>query len=191
MGLQATAFASMLVGVVAIILLQAVNNTSFYGRPYRMEASNRAYDVFLSHRGPDKKDFCAFLKEALHRAGVHAFVDEHDLEVGAPEMAWTTMLKELQGARYVVPVISHGYVESRWCLDELVLMMQSPAKVMPVFFDVPPEKDMLADLLSRCDAFIMVCMHMLVVFCCPIWLLTFLGLTLPLPLQGRAEGQQP
>ena len=79
----------------------------------------RPYDVFLSHRGPDKKDFCAFLKEALHRAGVHAFVDEHDLEVGAPETAWTTMQKAarrpLRDASY-----SQGYVESAgawtsWC----------------------------------------------------------------------------
>ena len=90
-------------------------------------------------------------------------MDEFDLGVGAPEAAWTTMQNELQGARYVMPVISQGYVESRWCLDELVLMMQSPAKVMPVFFDVPPDKDVLADLLFRCAAFILVWMHILAV----------------------------
>ena len=54
-----------------------------------MEPSNRAYDLFLSHRGPDKKDFCAFLREAVHRAGVRVFVDEFDLEVGALDAAWT------------------------------------------------------------------------------------------------------
>ena len=116
----------------------------------KMEPFNTAYDLFLSHRGPDKKDFCAFLKEALHRAGVHAFVDESDLKVGDPDAAWTTMQAALRGARYVMPVISEGYCDSRWCLDELVLMMQSPAKVMPVFWDVGPDKDALAAMLSRC-----------------------------------------
>ena len=115
-----------------------------------MEPSDTAYDLFLSHRGPDKKDFCAFLKEALHRAGVRAFVDEFDLRVGAPDGAWTTMQTALQGARYVMPVLSEGFCDSRWCLDELVLMMQSPAKVMPVFGEVGADKDALVALLSRC-----------------------------------------
>ena len=116
-----------------------------------IEPSSRAYDLFLSHRGPDKKDFCAFLKEALCRAGVHAFVDELDLEVGDPGTAWTSMQNALQGARYVMPVISQGYVNSCCCLEELVLMMQSPANVMPVFFDIGPNKDALVMMLSRCQ----------------------------------------
>lgn len=111
-------------------------------------SSSRVYDLFLSHRGPDTKDFCAFLREALDRAAVLAFVDEHDLEVGDPETAWTTMQNTIQGARYTMPIITRGYFESPWCLDELVLMMQSPAKVMPVFFDVPPSKDTFVGLLS-------------------------------------------
>ena len=115
-----------------------------------MEPHGRAYDIFLSHRGPDKKDFCAFLKAALYRAGVHAFLDEPDLEVGAPETAWTTMTTKLQSALYVMPVISEGFVDSPWCLDELVLMMRSPEKVMPIFFDVGPSKDILLGMLSRC-----------------------------------------
>ena len=112
-------------------------------------ATSKTYDLFLSHRGPDKKDFCAFLREALHRAGVDAFVDEFDLEKGNPEAAWTTMQDALRGARYVMPVISQGYCESQWCLDELALMLQTPANVMPVFFDVSPSKDTLVDLLKR------------------------------------------
>lgn len=114
-----------------------------------MMAASKTYDLFLSHRGPDKKDFCAFLKEALHRAGVGAFVDELDLKPGGPEMAWTTMQGALRGARYVLPVISQGYFESQWCLDELALMMQKPENVMPVFFDVSPSTSTLVDLLKR------------------------------------------
>ena len=133
-----------------------------------MEHSSKAYDIFLSHRGPEAKDFCAFLKESLDRAGVHAFVDELDLEVGAPETAWTTMQDTLQGARYTMPVISRGYMDSCWCLDELVLMMQSPAKVMPIFFGVGPSKDTLVDLLFRCAALLHLHTHgsSIITICC-------------------------
>jgi hypothetical protein len=97
----------------------------------------RDYDVFLSHRGPDSKDFCAFLREGLQRAGIHAFVDEHDLKPGVA--AWAVMQHALQHARLVLPVFSEGYADSPWCLDELVLMMKAPEKVLPVFFRVKPD----------------------------------------------------
>ena len=77
-------------------------------------------------------------------------MDDLDLEVGGPATAWTTMQNALRGARYVMPVISEGFCDSRWCLDELVLMMESPAKVMPVFWDVGPDKGALVARLSRC-----------------------------------------
>ena len=115
-----------------------------------MELSSRAFDLFLSHRGPDSKRFCGFLKEALYRAGVHAFVDGDDLRVG--DAAWSTMQSALQSAQYLLPVISEGYVNSRWCLDELVLMMHTPEKVISLFLNVRPDKDNLTDLLVRCAA---------------------------------------
>ena len=101
------------------------------------------YDVFLSHRGPDvKRHFCEFLSEALRRAGVLAFVDEADLKPG--DDAWPTMKTALESAHLVLPVFSKSYAESHWCLDELVLMMRKPEKVMPVFYDVGPNLDDLA-----------------------------------------------
>ena len=78
-----------------------------------------------------------------------AFVDELVLKPGGPDPTWTTMQNALQSARYAMPVFSQGYFDSQWCLDELALMMQSPANVMPVFFDVSPKKDTLVDLLHR------------------------------------------
>ena len=75
------------------------------------------------------------------------------------------MQNELQGARFVMPVISQGYVDSRYCLDELVLMMRSPEKVLPVYI-VPPDKDRLAELLLRCDAVLDMHAHSVDAFCC-------------------------
>ena len=114
-----------------------------------MNRSTNTYDLFLSHRGPDTEGFCSFLKEALDRAGVHTVVDKHDHVAG--DFGWTTMQNMLRGARFmlrgarfVMPVISEGFLESQQCLDELALMMQSPANVMPVLFGVT-----LVDLLPR------------------------------------------
>jgi hypothetical protein len=96
------------------------------------------YDVFLSHRGPEvKKSFCAFLYEALERAGVRVFLDKIDLEIG--DRVWLTMKDALQNAHIKIPVRSKGYTESQWCLDELVIMMSEPEEVrqksvMPVFY---------------------------------------------------------
>lgn len=67
----------------------------------------RPYDVFLSHRGPDvKRKLCAFLEEALNRAGVRTFVDHTDLSLGDP--AWATMQHALQTAELVMPIFSDG-----------------------------------------------------------------------------------
>ena len=109
---------------------------------------SRPYDIFLSHRGPDvKRHFCAFLEEALKRAGVRTFVDQSDLVMG--DNAWDTMQLALQTAELVMPVFSSGYVQSAWCLDELELMMRSPANVMPVFYDTWPGIDKLKDDVRR------------------------------------------
>jgi hypothetical protein len=46
----------------------------------------------------------------------------------------------LRGVRVHLAIFSKGYAESKYCLNELCDMMQSPEKVIPVFFkDVEPE----------------------------------------------------
>ena len=96
-----------------------------------------AYDVFLSHRGPDvKKHFAYFLDRDLKRAGVLPFLDEIDLEPGVA--AWNTMEAALRGAKLVLVILSKTYMESRWCRRELGIMMDDEVKgkVIPVFYDV-------------------------------------------------------
>ena len=111
--------------------------------------SPQTYDVFLSHRGPDvKRHFCAFLEEALKRAGVRAFVDESDLVMG--DDSWSTMQQKLETAELVLPVFSSGYVQSSWCLDELELMMRKPANVLPVYYDAWPGMAKLQEDVQRC-----------------------------------------
>ena len=94
-----------------------------------------SYDVFLSHRGPDTRlEFCSFLYEALVRAGLTPFVDNKNIRNG--KEGWPQILEALQGAKLVLVIFSEGFASSRWCLEELEVMLQQPGKVMPVFYGV-------------------------------------------------------
>ena len=110
------------------------------------------YDVFISHSGHDNFDFCASLYDALHNVGISTFLDEYDLVPGI--LVQTTIQNALKGAHYVLPILSWGYADSRGCLDELVLMMRAPEKVLPVFLDraFQQPNDVLLTRLAGCAA---------------------------------------
>jgi hypothetical protein len=96
-----------------------------------------AYNVFLSHKGPDvKKHFAYFLDCDLKLAGVLPFLDEIDLEPGVP--AWNIMEAALRGAKLVLVIMFTTYMESRWCRRKLGIMMDDEVKgkVIPVLYDV-------------------------------------------------------
>ena len=133
--------------------------------------------MFLSHRGPDvKRNFCAFLEEALKRAGVNTFVDQPSLQLG--DAAWDSMKHALETAELVMPVFSSGFVESSWCLDELELMMRKPENVLPIFYDAWPGMDKLRRDVHR-FAGLQACMHAM--RCCmKILVLVASGASLPI-----------
>ncbi|XP_048422835.1 disease resistance protein RUN1-like [Pyrus x bretschneideri] len=100
------------------------------------------YDVFLSFRGKDtRKTFTDHLYTALNNAGFLTFRDDNELERG--EDIKPGLLKAIQLSRTSVVVFSKDYASSRWCLDELVLILErkettSDHVVLPVFYDVDP-----------------------------------------------------
>ncbi|XP_068330899.1 disease resistance protein RUN1-like [Pyrus communis] len=100
------------------------------------------YDVFLSFRGEDtRKTFTDHLYTALNNAGFLTFRDDDELERG--EDIKPGLLKAIQLSRTSVVVFSKDYASSRWCLDELVLILErkkttSDHGVLPVFYDVDP-----------------------------------------------------
>eukprot|EP00261_Vitis_vinifera_P037921 XP_019079164.1 PREDICTED: TMV resistance protein N isoform X2 [Vitis vinifera] len=98
------------------------------------------YDVFLSFRGEDTRyNFTDHLYSALGRRGIHTFRDDklRRGEAIAPEL-----LKAIEESRSSVIVFSENYAHSRWCLDELVKIMEcqkDPAHVVfPIFYHVDP-----------------------------------------------------
>ena len=99
------------------------------------------WNVFLSFRGIDtRKTFTGHLFEALTRAGVRTFMDDPELRKG--EEISHQLLKAIQASEISLVIFSTNYASSRWCLDELVEILECKRRlgqsVYPVFLDVPP-----------------------------------------------------
>ncbi|CAL2241125.1 unnamed protein product [Prunus armeniaca] len=102
-----------------------------------------SYHVFLSFRGEDtRKTFTDHIYTAFVDAGLQTFRDDDELERGEdikPELE-----KAIQHSRSSVIVFSKDYASSKWCLDELVMILQrkrtSDHVVLPVFYDIDPSE---------------------------------------------------
>ncbi|CAK7338776.1 unnamed protein product [Dovyalis caffra] len=100
-----------------------------------------SYDVFLSFRGEDtRKNFTDHLYTALIQAGIHTFRDDDELPRG--EEIGPQLLKAIEDSRISILVFSKDYASSRWCLDELVKILECKRTmgqlVLPIFYDIDP-----------------------------------------------------
>ena len=103
--------------------------------------SRRNYDVFLSFYGKDtRKNFTDHLYAALKQKAINTFRDDEKLERGtfiAPEL-----MEAIEGSKYAIVVLSENYAFSKWCLDELVkileCMKEKGLNVLPIFYYVDP-----------------------------------------------------
>ncbi|XP_031132343.1 TMV resistance protein N-like isoform X2 [Ipomoea triloba] len=111
--------------------------------PIAHESFAWEYDVFLSFRGEDtRKTFTDHLYSALYQTGIRTFRDDEELRKGeylAPELT-----RAVQNSRISIIVFSKDYASSRWCLDELVQIVECKEKgkqiVFPIFYDVDPSE---------------------------------------------------
>ncbi|XP_016509073.1 TMV resistance protein N [Nicotiana tabacum] len=99
------------------------------------------YKVFLSFRGEDtRKIFTGHLFKGLENSGIFTFQDDKRLEHGASIP--NELLKAIEQSQVALVIFSKNYATSRWCLDELVKIMeckdQCGQTVIPVFYDVDP-----------------------------------------------------
>ncbi|CAI8586600.1 unnamed protein product [Vicia faba] len=114
--------------------------SSFKGKDTR---ATFIHDVFLSFRGEDTRaTFTSHLHDSLQNAGVHVFQDDHSLQRGANISA--SLIQAIEGSRISVIVFSVNYAGSRWCLEELVKIMEchrtNAQIVLPVFYGVDPSE---------------------------------------------------
>jgi hypothetical protein len=128
--------APMLIYCVIISAAAMTKPESSRSRP------NGAYDVFLSFRGEDnRKNFTDHLYTALVQAGIYTFRDHNEIPRG--EEISKHLLKAIQESKISIVVFSKGYASSRWCLNELVEILECKNRktgqiVLPVFYDIDP-----------------------------------------------------
>ena len=101
------------------------------------------YDVFLSFRGSDtRKNFTDHLYKALVGNGIRTFRDEESVEKGGEIKL--DLIRAIEGSRISVIVFSENYSSSKWCLGELLKIVECSRErgqlVLPVFYHVDPSQ---------------------------------------------------
>ncbi|XP_057458665.1 disease resistance protein RUN1-like isoform X2 [Lotus japonicus] len=115
--------------------------TAFRYATMRSKRSEKIYDVFLSFRGEDSRaKFISHLYAALQNAGVYVFRDNDEIERG--DGISSSLLRAISKSRICIVVLSKHYANSKWCMRELVAIMEQRITtglvVVPVFYEVDP-----------------------------------------------------
>ncbi|XP_027362362.1 TMV resistance protein N-like [Abrus precatorius] len=98
------------------------------------------HEVFLSFRGEDTRyTFTGHLHATLTRLQVNTYID-YNLQRG--DEISSSLLKAIEDAKLSVIVFSKNYANSKWCLDELVKILECKRMrgqiVLPIFYDIDP-----------------------------------------------------
>ena len=104
-------------------------------------SSDWRYAVFLSFRGEDtRNNFISHLYKALDQKGIDTFMDDKKFRTG--EEISPTVVTAIRRSRCSIIVLSENYASSKWCLEELVEILQcrrtKNQKVMRIFYNVDP-----------------------------------------------------
>lgn len=100
------------------------------------------YDVFISFRGEDTRaSFVSHLNKALNEKKIRTFFNED--EETTDEIS-EQLLKAIEESKVSIVVFSSNYASSRWCLNELVHILEcnksTGQMVIPVFYHVDPSE---------------------------------------------------
>ncbi|KAH9783469.1 ADP-ribosyl cyclase/cyclic ADP-ribose hydrolase [Citrus sinensis] len=105
-------------------------------------SSSCNYDVFLSFRGEDTRvSFTCHLHYNLNeRTKIKTFIDDEELRRG--DEISPALLNAIEGSKISVVIFSKDYASSKWCLNELVKILECKHTngqiVVPVFYSVSP-----------------------------------------------------
>ncbi|XP_027153974.1 disease resistance protein TAO1 [Coffea eugenioides] len=95
------------------------------------------WDVFLSFRGEDTRhNFTERLYNELVLRGVRTFRDDEGLERG--EEIAPSLVDAIKDSAASIAVISENYANSKWCLEELAVILECKRLMLPVFYEVDP-----------------------------------------------------
>ncbi|XP_039168938.1 disease resistance protein RPV1-like isoform X2 [Eucalyptus grandis] len=103
----------------------------------------RIHDVFLSFRGTDvRNNFLSHLYKALVHNGIETFQDREKLEKG--DQISLVLMKAIEQSHIAIIVFSENYASSKWCLEEVVKIMECKEQrgliVLPLFYKVDPKE---------------------------------------------------
>ncbi|KAH9782051.1 ADP-ribosyl cyclase/cyclic ADP-ribose hydrolase [Citrus sinensis] len=102
--------------------------------------AKKMYDVFLSFRGEDTRDnFTSILHLFLSMKSIKTFVDDQLIR---GENISRSLLDIIEASSISIIIFSQRYASSRWCLDELLKILECKHEygtiVIPVFYHVDP-----------------------------------------------------
>ncbi|XP_061336956.1 disease resistance protein RPV1-like [Gastrolobium bilobum] len=112
------------------------------------------HEVFISFRSEDtRKTFTSHLNAALKRLDIRTYMD-NNLERG--DEISTTLVRAIEEAKLSVIVFSKNYAASKWCLDELLKILECGKTrgqiIIPIFYDIDPS-DVRKQRESYAEAF--------------------------------------
>nr|XP_025616505.1 TMV resistance protein N-like [Arachis hypogaea] len=99
------------------------------------------YDVFISFNGRDTRNgFTSHLHAALCKNQIETFID-YRIEKGGE--IWQELVEAIRESMVYLVIFSERYAQSKWCLRELVEIMECKNKngdyhVIPVFYKIEP-----------------------------------------------------
>ncbi|XP_044474598.1 disease resistance-like protein DSC1 [Mangifera indica] len=103
---------------------------------------SRKHDVFLSFCGEDTRiTFASTLHGVLKRENIDVFIDD---ELNRGEEISLSLVSAIEESMISVIIFSKGYASSRWCLEELVKIMERKKTkkqvIIPVFYQIDPSE---------------------------------------------------
>ncbi|XP_039155925.1 disease resistance protein RPV1 [Eucalyptus grandis] len=95
------------------------------------------FDVIISYKRDDTRDFVSHLKVALERRGIRTFVD-YLLDEG--EEILPAIEEVIKQSNIAIVVVSQNFHTSPWCLNELVKILECQKKrgliIFPIFWGI-------------------------------------------------------
>ncbi|XP_016174317.1 TMV resistance protein N [Arachis ipaensis] len=108
---------------------------------YSQASVTHQYDVFISFRGEDTRNgFTSHLHSALRRNRIETFIDYRIQKGGG---IWNELVEAIRDSNLFLVIFSENYASSKWCLRELVEIIECKKKnenviVIPVFYRIQP-----------------------------------------------------
>jgi hypothetical protein len=101
---------------------------------------NKKHDVFLSFRGEDTRyGITSHLYDALNHKTIKTYID-YQLDRG--EEVWPALAEAIEDSHVSIVIFSENYATSKWCLEELLKVLECRKLhgqvVIPVFYRTDP-----------------------------------------------------